>query len=351
MADELVKQQESMIAGIDENQVRATMQKIKHFQSIIRESLTQDHDYGAIPGTGNKPTLLKPGAEKILMLMGLTSEYEVTEKVQDYEKGFFAFTVKCVLSTNDIKVTEGFGHANTRESRYLYRWVTEKDVPEGMNKEDLKSRELDGKYGRYTKYLIENDDPYTLVNTVLKMAKKRAQVDGALTVASLSDIFTQDLEDMSETVSGGEAEQPASSKQKNYCHTLLGNQDMRKVIKDIIGEDLTVDDLTSNQASTLIGELKTREPVTEDQRKKIKDAADEAGYSTEDMKKLLQDKYKIDSSTKLTKPQARELIDHLKNSGGITDQEAEAADAEIEWPEPGAEMDYQAGKIEGGPDF
>ena len=39
-------------------------------------------------------------------------------------------------------------------------------------------------------------DPYSIANTILKMAKKRAYVDAALSVASLSDIFTQDLEDM-----------------------------------------------------------------------------------------------------------------------------------------------------------
>ena len=33
-------------------------------------------------------------------------------------------------------------------------------------------------------------------NTVLKMAKKRALVDAALLVGSLSDVFTQDIEDM-----------------------------------------------------------------------------------------------------------------------------------------------------------
>ena len=39
---------------------------------------------------------------------------------------------------------------------------------------------------------------------ILKMAKKRAYVDAALSVASLSDIFTQDLEDMPDmTISGG----------------------------------------------------------------------------------------------------------------------------------------------------
>ena len=57
-------------------------------------------------------------------------------------------------------------------------------------------KEFNGSYGKYFKYRIDNDDPYTLANTVLKMAKKRAQIDAVLTVASLSEIFTQDMEDL-----------------------------------------------------------------------------------------------------------------------------------------------------------
>ena len=37
---------------------------------------------------------------------------------------------------------------------------------------------------------------YTLVNTILKMAKKRALVDATLSAGRLSNIFTQDIEDM-----------------------------------------------------------------------------------------------------------------------------------------------------------
>jgi len=130
--------------------------------NVIQKTLKEGHDYGVIPGTGNKPTLLKPGAEKILMLMGVTSEYQLVERVQDYEQGFFAFTVKCVLSKNGQVITEGLGHCNTLEK----------------------------------KYRSERQDPYTLANTCLKMAKKRAQIDAVLTIASLSEVFTQDLEDL-----------------------------------------------------------------------------------------------------------------------------------------------------------
>ena len=159
----------SVIESVNVSGIGQTIDKIGKFQELVKSQLKNDHDFGIIPGT-QKPTLLKPGAEKILMLLGLTSEYELVEKVQDYDKAFFAFTVRCTLLKNDLKITEGLGHANTREKRYV-----------------------SGKQG----------DAYTLANTVLKMAKKRSQVDATLTVAALSEIFTQDLEDMDLQHAGG----------------------------------------------------------------------------------------------------------------------------------------------------
>lgn len=170
----------SVIENMNLNKVQATMSKIAQFQSIVQKTLKKEHDYGVIPGCGSKPTLLKPGAEKILMLMGVSSQYELIERVQDYDKGFFAYTVKCVLSKNGTIITEGVGHCNTREK----------------------------------KYISERQDAYTLANTCLKMAKKRAQIDAALTIASLSEIFTQDIEDMD--VDGNNAQRTGGSKEMTY---------------------------------------------------------------------------------------------------------------------------------------
>lgn len=153
----------SIIDSVDIGTVQNTLSKINQFQMVIQNTLKANHDYGIIPGT-SKPTLLKPGAEKIQMMFGVTSEFEVVERVQDYQKGFFAFTVKCFIYKNGLKITEGVGHCNTKEKKYI------------------------------------NQDPYTLANTCLKMAKKRSQIDATLTLASLSEIFTQDIEDMQEFV-------------------------------------------------------------------------------------------------------------------------------------------------------
>ena len=150
---------EYSVAEIEPSHVQAMMTRINDMRSIVQKNLVEGHDYGKIPGCP-KPSLWKPGAEKILILFGLTSEYEVMDKVQDYENGFFAFTVRAFLSRNGQPVTQGVGHANTKERKYI------------------------------------KGNPYDLANTILKMAKKRAQVDAVLTVASLSDIFTQDLEDL-----------------------------------------------------------------------------------------------------------------------------------------------------------
>lgn len=52
-------------------------------------------------------------------------------------------------------------------------------------------------------------------------------------------------------------------------------------------------------------------PVTEPQRKKLYVLARELGLDREAMIQLMQDRYQVDSSTRLTKDQASDLIDHL----------------------------------------
>lgn len=178
MSNELAAQNTSMsmIMGADLNQVTKQLQAIANFQTVVQNNLKNGQDFGVIPGTG-KPTLLKPGAEKIQMLFGVTSEYEEIERIQDYDKGFFAYTIKCTLSKGGQKITEGMGHCNTKERKYI------------------------------------KQDPFTLANTCLKMAKKRAQIDATLTIASLSEVFTQDIEDLQdfsnreqmETMNNGDA--------------------------------------------------------------------------------------------------------------------------------------------------
>ncbi|AEE95755.1 hypothetical protein [Mahella australiensis] len=229
----------SLIDSVSLQQVQATMQKISQFQQIIQKTLHQNHDYGVVPGT-DKPTLLKPGAEKILMMMGLRSEFEIVDSTRDWETGFFQYQVRCKLYKGDILITEGLGCANTRESKYA------------------------------------KQNPFSIDNTILKMAKKRALVDATLLVASLSDIFTQDLEDMD--LNGEAIERKEQSRSySNTNETTSASQQQIKAIFAIAGklgcngenEVLalleaighhvdSLKDLSKKEASDIITELNTK---------------------------------------------------------------------------------------------
>ncbi|MDH5107185.1 hypothetical protein OQI89_15250 [Lentilactobacillus diolivorans] len=162
----------SLIENLQTDQLTQELTKINQFQEVVKSQLVKNQDFGVIPGT-QKPTLLKPGAEKILMILGVQSRYTIVDKVENYEpqSGYFDYTVKATLIHDGTLLTEGLGNCNTREKRYHRK----------------------GKNGQ-----PDLNAPFDNKNTVLKMAKKRAQIDATLTIASLSNIFTQDIEDMAD---------------------------------------------------------------------------------------------------------------------------------------------------------
>jgi len=204
----------------DEDQFRHDMQAINRFQQIVRSTMIVDLDYGIIPGT-QKPTLLKPGAEKIAKLLGLSDQYEILDKSEDWHQPLFRYLIKCRLihlATGSI-ISEGLGECNSMEGKYRWReskrkcpicgveaiikgkeqygggWICFKKTGGcGAKWEDGEPEIEEQTIGR-----VENDDIYSQVNTILKMAKKRALVDAALSAGRLSDIFTQDMEDTGHT--------------------------------------------------------------------------------------------------------------------------------------------------------
>lgn len=183
----------SIIDTVEIDNIANTMNKIAQMQTVVQKTLKKGHDFGEVPGT-NKPTLLKPGGEKICMLFGLNPEYEFLQTTEDYDKEFFSYNIKCTLYRNKQAVAQGVGSCNSKEKKY--RYINVDSMP--TNYIGL-SEEFVDKYGR-TKYKISNPDICSLVNTILKMAKKRAFIDAVLQVASLSEVFTQDLEDMGDLI-------------------------------------------------------------------------------------------------------------------------------------------------------
>ena len=157
--------------------------------------------FGTIPGC-KKPSLLKPGAEKLCTAFMLQPEFETTcrddpnrtinwekydyntkRKIPGSTTGYIDYDSSCTLvhiPTGEVWARKVSGSCNNFESKYR-----------GMN-------------------------PYDVKNTLAKMSEKRALVAAVLIGTALSDLFTQDIEDMPYLVNGGaSAPEPSTSKKPN----------------------------------------------------------------------------------------------------------------------------------------
>ena len=124
--------------------------------------LRRNVDFGRY-GKANKPTILKSGAEKILLEYGITTKFFIENAVEHFgEDGsapFFFYRVRGEFWKGDTLITTTVASANSNESAC----------------------------GRASKFDVANQR--------LKIARKRALVDGAILIAGIGGLFTADLED------------------------------------------------------------------------------------------------------------------------------------------------------------
>lgn len=146
------------------------IERSKAIHAIMKEAMKDGTDYGVIQGCGNKPTLLKPGAEKLLMMFQVAPRVTVTDLSTPPDVYRYRVQVS-LISQSGVYLGDGIGECTSLEKKWHER--------------------RDGT-------ILNASDS---CNTILKMAKKRALVDAVLTVLGASDIFTQDIEDQ-EPVTG-----------------------------------------------------------------------------------------------------------------------------------------------------
>ena len=181
------------------------LRRVQELQAFVKEVMVQGEDYGVIPGT-EKPTLLQPGAQKLAEIYGLAPHFADVTVVEDWDKPFFHYRKKCIRMSRrsgDV-VAEGVGACNSREDRYAFRWCFESELPAGTDKRILQRREKNSrKTGKpYVQYRLPNPDLCSLVNTIEKMANKRAYVSAVISATRSAGIFTQDAEDLPAEVFG-----------------------------------------------------------------------------------------------------------------------------------------------------
>jgi len=178
-------------------QVKAQVQLI---QEVMAAVMVPKVHYGVIPGT-QKPTLYKPGSEKILSTFRIAAYPKEIEDLSGPDEIRYRVKVHGLSMDDGRLIGVGIGECSSSETKYKWRKpVCDEEFDE--TPEDRK-RKVWKKYNQQTSQQKQvRMDPSDVANTILKMAKKRAQIDLTLTATGASDVFDQDLEDMSSEVRG-----------------------------------------------------------------------------------------------------------------------------------------------------
>lgn len=211
--------------SVEAMSVSEIVAQVTLIQNVMRAVMKEGEHFGAVPGCGDKKTLLQPGAQKLTMTFRLAPEYTIQET--DLGRGHKEYRVVATLKSIQTGnfVGEGVGVCSTMESKYRYRGGARK-CPNCGKETIIKGKAEYGggwlcfakKGGCGAKWpdgaqviegqnieRIEHDNPADHYNTVLKMAKKRSFVDATITATAASDIFTQDIGDDEDNGNGAES--------------------------------------------------------------------------------------------------------------------------------------------------
>ena len=230
MSEELTAEMTSALAPVDRSQfmpamsIELAVERYNTITEFVSRVLRRDVDYGMIPGT-DKLTLLKPGAEKLTTFFGLSTRFQLLERIEDWTgedhggEPFFYYLYRCQLSRGDLLVAEADGSCNSRETKYRYR-EAQRVCPECGQAAIIKGKEEYGggwlcfrkKGGCGAKFpngdaviesqqtgRVPNAEIADQVNTIQKMGQKRSLIAATLLAVNASEFFTQDVEDFINT--------------------------------------------------------------------------------------------------------------------------------------------------------
>lgn len=175
MSNELATvQTTSLSVNIDAKALTSLSNQRSQLRAFIKNELQKDSDYGIIPGV-KKESLYKPGAEKLANIFQLGSRIIKSEKQIDLKENFamISITVETFHLPTGKAISQCEGICNSQEKKYK----TRKNYS--------------------TKPPTEEVTPIgDILNTLTKMAQKRAYVGAVIIATGASDFFTMDVEDM-----------------------------------------------------------------------------------------------------------------------------------------------------------
>ena len=239
---------ESAIVVHHQQQIEDLKAALEIVRVLRRDVLVDGVDFGIIPGTP-KPSLYKPGAEKIARGLRIRPVLTTLKEIIDFEREFimYRYQVDMIEIDTGKTISSAIGSANSYEEKYRWRWVTQYeakaldyDIDNLVKKVAFASEpsyyllkpdkwkidhrrpveywqtlldayeagtaeleERTGQYGPYKQviikdiqYRVPNPQVFDQLNTIDKMSQKRGFVSSVLQAANVSDFFTQDLEDL-----------------------------------------------------------------------------------------------------------------------------------------------------------
>ena len=178
----------------------------KQLRECMRAVLVPGTDYGTIPGMGDKPSLFKPGAEKLLQWFGFgfTNDEVKTERDDpEYPSGIadkarrIGVTYRCTVYkelTDGRKVTIATceAYAGYDEDKFYISLDAARSKAEGKERHWAANDKRQPNSAKW-EYVTEYRAPW---NSVIKMCEKRSLVGAAIDATAAAGLFTQDLEDM-----------------------------------------------------------------------------------------------------------------------------------------------------------
>lgn len=187
------------IAAAADLTVQELVGRMQRIQQVMKKTMKDKVHYGVVPGT-DKPSLWKAGAEKLCTVFRIAPSYRV-DNISDEDHYEFIVTCDGTHQETGKLLGAGLGSASSNEEKYKWRAALSDEEFESID--DDRKRTKFKKVWRNREQFIEPVDqirtePADQVNTILKMAAKRAFIAMVINVLAASDIFNQDLEDLPE---------------------------------------------------------------------------------------------------------------------------------------------------------
>ena len=170
--------------------IAETQAQIALLENMVRTALKPGVDYGLIPGTP-QPSLWDPGAAKIINCFNCrVGQRRIISLREDSEMISIILEIPLLHRMSGLEMDSGIGAASTLETKYK-RWV---DSPSDWGYDAKATKAFKTRKNPKTnqlEYRIPNPEHGDLLNTLVKIASKRGEVDAAQRLPGVASVLRE----------------------------------------------------------------------------------------------------------------------------------------------------------------